>query len=65
MPLCMAYPGLLSMLVMDNAQIHHGDEILELVDCFDVSCSSASLGRFCIEYLQVSILSIFHHTRLI
>jgi hypothetical protein len=22
------------MLVMDNARIHHGNEILELVDCF-------------------------------
>jgi len=30
-----------SVLVMDNARIHHGDEILELVDRFGV----------CIEYL--------------
>ena len=34
MPLCSAYPGPLSVLVMDNACIHHGDEILELADRF-------------------------------
>jgi hypothetical protein len=34
MPLCSAYPGPLSVLVMDNARIHHGDEILELADRF-------------------------------
>ena len=34
MPLCSAYPGPLSVLIMDNARIHHGDEILELADRF-------------------------------
>lgn len=34
MPLCTAYPGPLSVLVMDNARIHHGEEILELADRF-------------------------------
>ncbi len=34
MPLTSAYPGPLSVLVMDNAPIHHGDEILILADCF-------------------------------
>lgn len=34
LPKCTAYPGPLSVLVMDNAKIHHGDEILELVDRF-------------------------------
>ena len=34
MPLFSAYPGPLSVLVMDNAHIHHGDEILELADRF-------------------------------
>ena len=29
-----AYPGPLSVLVVDNAKIHHGDEILELIDLF-------------------------------
>ena len=27
-----AYPGPRSVLVMDNARIHHGDEIYELFD---------------------------------
>jgi hypothetical protein len=34
LPKCTAYPGPLSVLVMDNAKIHHGAEILELVDRF-------------------------------
>jgi len=34
MPKCSAYPGPLSVLVMDNAKIHHGDAILELADRF-------------------------------
>ena len=41
MPLTTPYPGPLSVLVMDNARIHHGDEILELADRFGI----------CIEYL--------------
>jgi hypothetical protein len=32
MPRCTAYPGPLSVLVMDNAKIHHDDAILELAD---------------------------------
>ncbi|KAJ8456687.1 hypothetical protein ONZ45_g18619 [Pleurotus djamor] len=36
LPKCSAYPGPLSVLVMDNAKIHHGDEILELFDRFGV-----------------------------
>lgn len=39
MPLCTAYPGPLSVLVMDNARIHHGDEITELADRFGEYCS--------------------------
>jgi len=34
MPLCSPFPGYLSVLVMDNACIHHGDQILELADRF-------------------------------
>ena len=34
MPLCSPFPGYLSVLVMDNARIHHGDQILELADRF-------------------------------
>lgn len=36
MPKCNPYPGVLSVLVLDNAKIHHGDEILELADRFGV-----------------------------
>ncbi|TFY52053.1 hypothetical protein EVG20_g10726 [Dentipellis fragilis] len=36
LPKCTAYPGPCSILVMDNAKIHHGNEILELVDRFGV-----------------------------
>lgn len=36
MPLCSAYPGPLSVLVLDNAKIHHNDEIHALVDRFGV-----------------------------
>ena len=41
MPMCIAYPGPLSVLVLDNAKIHHNAEILALADHFSV----------CIEYL--------------
>ena len=34
MPFCSPFPGYLSILVMDNARIHHGDQILELADRF-------------------------------
>ncbi|KAF8995509.1 hypothetical protein BDQ17DRAFT_1250725, partial [Cyathus striatus] len=34
LPKCSAYPGPLSVIVMDNAKIHHGDEIMELFDQF-------------------------------
>src|ERR1700678_4047208 len=34
MPLTLPYPGRLSVLVMDNARIHHGAEILELAGRF-------------------------------
>ena len=36
MPLTTPYPGRLSVLVMDNARIHHGAEILELAGRFGV-----------------------------
>jgi transposase len=34
MPLTTPFPGPLSVLVMDNARIHHGEEILELAERF-------------------------------
>jgi transposase len=37
MPLTTPYPGTLSVLVMDNARIHHGEGILELTERFGVS----------------------------
>lgn len=36
LPKCQAYPGPLSVLVMDNARIHHGDDVIELADRFGV-----------------------------
>lgn len=32
MPLCAPFPGTLSVLVMDNARVHHGEGILELAE---------------------------------
>ncbi|KAF8127756.1 hypothetical protein K438DRAFT_1448272, partial [Mycena galopus ATCC 62051] len=32
MPLTSPFPGPLSVLVMDNARIHHGEEIMELAE---------------------------------
>jgi transposase len=34
LPKCTAYPGPLSVIIMDNARIHHGPEILALFDRF-------------------------------
>ncbi|KIK98281.1 hypothetical protein PAXRUDRAFT_134533 [Paxillus rubicundulus Ve08.2h10] len=34
LPKCFVYPGPLSVLMLDNAKIHHGAEVLELVDRF-------------------------------
>jgi hypothetical protein len=34
LPLCTLFPGYLSILIMDNACIHHGEEILELMQRF-------------------------------
>jgi hypothetical protein len=36
LPMCSVYPGPLSVLVMDNATVHHGEEILELTGRFGV-----------------------------
>ena len=34
MPLLSPFPGVLSVFVMDNARIHHGEGILELSEQF-------------------------------
>jgi hypothetical protein len=38
--LCSPFPGPLSVLVMDNARIHHGEEILDLCDRFGMLYSN-------------------------
>lgn len=43
MPLCSPFPGYLSVLVMDNARIHHGEGILELAELFRLFISSITL----------------------
>ena len=45
MPLTTPYPGPLSVLVMDNARIHHGEGILELTGRFGQSISLVSWLR--------------------
>ena len=55
MPLCSAYPGPLSVLVMDNATVHHGDEILELADRFGLVSNPQTLILILIRYLGVRI----------
>jgi len=45
MPLTTPYPGPLSVLVMDNARIHHGEGILELTECFGQSTLWCHFGK--------------------
>jgi len=41
------FPGKLSVLVMDNACIHHGDQILELCECFgEYACYSINSDSY-------------------
>jgi transposase len=40
LPLWSPFPGLLSVLIMDNARIHHGEEILDLCDRFGMLYSN-------------------------
>ena len=42
MPLCSPFPGPLSVLVMDNARIHHGAGILDLAERFGMSSPISS-----------------------
>ncbi|KAG1798675.1 uncharacterized protein BJ212DRAFT_1288796, partial [Suillus subaureus] len=32
--MCSPYPGLLSVLVMDNMKIHHGEGVVELIEAY-------------------------------
>ncbi|KAG1822966.1 uncharacterized protein BJ212DRAFT_1263066, partial [Suillus subaureus] len=34
LPMCSPYPGPLSVLVMDNATIHHGEGVAELIEAY-------------------------------
>ena len=60
LPKCSAYPGPLSVLVMDNAKIHHGADVTELCDQFSESwfhvlswlCADSHLGVH-VEYLPL------------
>jgi hypothetical protein len=35
--MCSPYPGYLSVLVMDNAKIHHGEGVVELIEAYGES----------------------------
>jgi hypothetical protein len=37
LPKCSAFPRPLSVLVMDNAKIHHGQEVIDLIESFGMS----------------------------
>jgi hypothetical protein len=58
LPKCTAYPGPLSVLIMDNAKIHHGEEILELVDRFGKAI--AWCWHCLLTLCQVFASSTFH-----
>ena len=46
LPKCSPFPGPLSVLVMDNAKIHHGVDVLELCERFGESCPQMALIHF-------------------
>ena len=46
MPLTTPFPGPLSVLVMDNARIHHGEEILELAERFRKHACLQVIGMY-------------------
>ncbi len=57
MPLTTPFPGVLSVLVMDNARIHHGEEIMEMADRFGefLIHSWTSSSKYCALYQGVRI----------
>ena len=68
MPRCTAYPGPLSVLMMDNAKIHHDDTILELADRFGecLVVLPCIIQAICIFFnMQGSELNTSHPTHLI
>ena len=46
LPKCSPFPGPLSVLVMDNAKIHHSMDVLELCEHFGELCLQMVLIRF-------------------
>jgi hypothetical protein len=62
LPKCTAYPGSLSVIIMDNAKIHHGAEILALFDRFGMALRVIAPPFSLLKFLQVFVLNIFHHT---
>jgi hypothetical protein len=54
MPLCSPFPGPLSVLVMDNARIHHGAGILELAEHFGTSLISHRYGLIIMHIIRYS-----------
>ena len=61
LPLCSPFPGPLNILVMDNACIHCGDEIIELVEHYGTSWVWAVncwfYGSRCASCLSSTLLS--------
>lgn len=63
MPLCSPFPGYLSVLVMDNVQIHHGEGVIALANQFHMCFL---LSFFCsfkfMAYTQKSVLGFYRPT---
>ena len=55
MPLTTPFPGELSVLVMDNARIHHGEEIMEIADRFGVSLNFLKCWLTVLTHLRVKV----------
>ena len=59
LPIMSPYPGPRSVLVMDNARIHHHDDITELVESYGEKLPFLSL-ELCSQIVQAVELNIFH-----